>query len=63
MTALEIPELAGHEGSWVVTFPDGRVRETFIRSNAAGAVQMGCTVETIGTYLGRINREIKAQQG
>ena len=56
---LRAPELAPHEGSWVATSPDGHCPEFFSRANADKAARHGWKVETIGTYLGRINRAIK----
>ena len=53
-----IPQLHRHEGSWVVTSPAGEVVELFERANVEKAVGAGWTVETIGTYLGRINAAI-----
>lgn len=51
-----IPELAHHEGSWIATLPNGVVAEFFLRDNAIRAAAAGWTVETIGTYLARINK-------
>jgi hypothetical protein len=55
------PELARHEGSWVITLPDGPVIETFSRRTADSAARSGSVVETAGQYLGRINRAIREQ--
>lgn len=55
------PELARHEGSWMITLPDGSVTETFSRRVADSAAKSGSTVETAGTYLGRINKAIREQ--
>lgn len=55
------PELARHEGSWVITLPDGSARETFSRRTADSAASQGFAVETAGTYLGRINKAIREQ--
>ena len=53
------PELARHEGSWVITSPDGAVTETFSRRAADSAARSGSVVETKGQYLGRINKAIR----
>lgn len=54
-TYANAPDLGPHEGSWVVTLPSGYVFEIYRRGNADLAVEKGFKVETIGTYLGRIN--------
>lgn len=59
--AIEIPALAHYEGSWVVTRKDGDtvVGEFFERSNVERFNPATCRVETIGQYLGRVNRAIR----
>jgi hypothetical protein len=45
--------------SHVITFPSGKVGETFDANTVNTARRLGMKVETIHEYLGRINREIK----
>lgn len=56
------PSLSRHEGSWVATHTEtGEVRELFNRESAIfAALSDHWTIETIGTYLGRINTAIKS---
>jgi hypothetical protein len=55
MKNTRLPALRAREGSWVVTSPQGEVRELFDETNAAKALDAGWNVETIGEYLARIN--------
>jgi hypothetical protein len=52
-----IPKLAPHEGSWVVTSPNGRITELFERENVEKAAAAGYKIETIGDYLARFNKQ------
>ena len=58
----DLPALKHHEGSWVATnAKTGEVREIFDRESACfAALCDDWTVETIATYLVRINKAIKA---
>lgn len=55
-----LPALRSHEGSWIVTSPRGDVRELYEEANARKALAAGWKVETAGTYLGRINKDIRS---
>lgn len=57
-----IPPLRRHEGSWMVTSPSGEVRELYTEANVKKAIAAGWKVETAGTYLGRINQDIRGAQ-
>lgn len=58
---VTVPKLQHGEGSWVCTMPGGAYcYETFVRKNAEKAAARGWRVETIGTYLDRINEQAKA---
>lgn len=59
---MTAPNLKRREGSWVATHTEtGEVREIFDRESACFvAMSERWTLETIGTYLGRINAAIKA---
>lgn len=55
-----VPELAKHEGSWVVVHK-GTVKavfETFSRVRAAAIDGEKYDVLTIGDYLGRVSKEV-----
>ena len=60
-TCTKAPDLAPHEGSWVITNVHDKQVETFSRATADYCAQLGLRVETIGAYLGRLNRELKAK--
>lgn len=45
--------------TWILTAPDGTVREVFSPKVAERARALGWRVETAGEYLGRINAAIK----
>lgn len=55
------PELAPHEGSWVVTLHEDPtvIGETFTRKIAEARWREGHRVETIGSYLARINAQAR----
>ncbi len=57
-TRIVVPELAPHEGSWIVTRKAGGtvVGEFFDRAHVERFNGATCQVETIGTYLARVNQ-------
>jgi hypothetical protein len=60
--ASALPRLSSREGSWVGTSPAGEVREFYSRQKAERALNAGWRLETIGAYLGRVNRTVRDQQ-
>lgn len=52
---MTFPELAPHEGSWVIYTHDGKCVEVWQRKNALLAFAHGLTVKTIGQHLSDLN--------
>jgi hypothetical protein len=48
--------------SHVITFPSGKVGETFDQATVEQAKRMGLKAEEIGDYLGRLNAELQAER-
>ena len=62
---MKAPELARHEGSWVVIrrATGEAVVELFSRSLVERVDETRFEVKTIGNYLGDVNRKIREDAG
>lgn len=53
-----VPQLERHCGSWIVVKDGKPLFETFDRSDALGAAQLGYEVLTAAQWLGRLNQTL-----